>query len=153
MLSLFCHSPSAFSSASSMIWIKKSFCFMPFFAMTVFNLWNNSSDTCTAIVLAVPMLISPFPASLSKCSSMTCCINFCVLLSVSSISSLTFSCKSFGIFPHMFFISVIAFLLSVSLHTTYSKDAWKAIHNTYQRYRCCFAPAPSRSNNVCIAQS
>ena len=49
--------------------------------------------------------------------------------------------------------TVIAFLLSVSLHTTYSKDAWKAIHNTYQRYRCCFAPAPSRSNNVCIAQS
>ena len=43
--------------------------------------------------------------------------SFCVLLSVSSISSLTFSCKSFGIFPHMFFISVIAFLLSVSLHT------------------------------------
>ena len=99
----------------------------------VVNLWNNSSDTCTATVLTAPMLISPFPSTLLKCSSMTCCKNFCVLLSVSSISSLTFSCKSIGIFPQIFFISAITFLLSLLLHTTYSKAAWKAIHNTHQR--------------------
>ena len=125
-------------------------CFCP---MTTFNLWNNSSDTCTATVLTAPMLISPFPSSLLKCSSMTCCKNFCVLLSVSSISSLTFSCKSIGIFPQIFFISAITFLLSLSLHTTYSKAAWKAIHNTHQRYRCISCLTPSRSNNVCIVQS
>ena len=44
---------------------------------------------------------------------------------------LTFAWSSTGILPHMFFISICA-LSFLLLYTPYSKDAYKAIHNTQQ---------------------
>ncbi|EJX08423.1 hypothetical protein EVA_03467 [gut metagenome] len=74
------HLASTSSTAFSMMRMMKSFCLTPSFVTAHLTLWNNSSVTCTANVL-FSMLSSPLFSSLLKCSSITCRINICVLVS------------------------------------------------------------------------
>ena len=112
----------------------------PFHATAAFSLAYKSSVTCTAIVLAA---IASTPFSI-KCSSITCWRNSCVLISRCSISCRTFAWRSIGIFPQIFFISIVLapFFLLAQQYSNYAK---KAIHNTQQTL-----PSRSWHNQQCM---